>query len=97
MTILELLVLFVVAGIVGSIGQATSGYSDGGCFTAVAVGFVGSLFGTWMARGFGLPELFMLQVGGVAFPIVWALIGATLFVAVIAFLGRSGARSRSRA
>lgn len=96
MTILELVVLLLVAGVIGSIGQSISGYSHGGCLSAVAVGFVGALLGTWMARQFGLPEIFMLQIGGVAMPIVWAIIGATLFVALVSLLagrGRSAQRS----
>lgn len=41
MTLLELLVLPLVAGVVGAIGQTIAGFSRGGCFTQVAVGFVG--------------------------------------------------------
>jgi uncharacterized membrane protein YeaQ/YmgE (transglycosylase-associated protein family) len=93
MTILELIVLLCVAGIIGGIGQSISGYSHGGCLSAIAVGFVGALLGTWMARQFGLPEIFMLTIGGVALPIVWAIIGATLFVALVSLL--SGGRRRT--
>lgn len=88
MTLIELLVLLLVAGIVGAVGQSISGYSHGGCLTAIAVGFVGALLGTWMARGLGLPEIFAINIGGVVFPIIWALIGATLFVAVVSMIAR---------
>lgn len=93
MTILELVVLLIVAGVIGGIAQSLTGYSHGGCLSGIAVGFVGALLGTWMARSFGLPEIFMLTIGGVAMPIVWALIGATLFVAVISLL--TGGRRRT--
>ncbi|MEK7469010.1 MAG: GlsB/YeaQ/YmgE family stress response membrane protein [Planctomycetota bacterium] len=93
MTILELVVLLFVAGIIGGIAQSISGYSHGGCLSGIAVGFVGALLGTWIARSFGLPEIFMLNIGGVAMPIVWSIIGATLFVAVVSML--AGPRRRT--
>jgi uncharacterized membrane protein YeaQ/YmgE (transglycosylase-associated protein family) len=96
MSILELIVLLFVAGIIGAIGQSISGYSHGGCLSAIAVGFVGALLGTWMARGLGLPELFMLTIGGVAMPIVWAIIGATLFVGLVSLLAGGNRRSATR-
>lgn len=83
MIILELLLLLVVAGICGSIGEAIAGYSAGGCLVSVALGFIGALLGRWLAGILGLPEIFALQIGGKAFPIVWSIIGSALFVALI--------------
>ncbi len=83
MTIVELLLLLVVAGICGSIGEAIAGYSAGGCLVSVALGFIGALLGRWLAGILGLPEVFAVQIGGKAFPIVWSIIGSALFVAVI--------------
>lgn len=96
MTIIELLVLLLVAGIIGSIGQSISGYSHGGCLSAIAVGFIGALLGTWLARTFNLPEILLVNIGGVALPIVWAIIGATVFVALVSFLVRGRSRSAQR-
>jgi len=84
----ELLVLLVVAGICGSIAQAMVGYSRGGCLVSIALGFIGALLGTGLARAVGLPELFTLQVGSEGFPVIWSIIGAALFVAVLS-LARS--------
>lgn len=53
MTILELLLLLLVAGICGAIGQAIVGYSRGGCLVAIALGFIGALVGSWIARASG--------------------------------------------
>ena len=89
MTLIDLLLLLLVAGIAGSIGQAIAGYSAGGCLTSIALGFIGALVGVWLARGLGLPELFAISVGGTAFPLLWAIIGATMFVAAIGFISRS--------
>ena len=88
MSIWEWVVLFVIAGVCGGIGQAIAGYSRGGCLASIALGFIGALLGLGIARALSLPELFTVQVGDRAFPIVWSIIGATLFVAVIALLTR---------
>jgi uncharacterized membrane protein YeaQ/YmgE (transglycosylase-associated protein family) len=88
MTLIDLLILLLVAGICGAIGQAISGYSRGGCLVSIALGFVGALLGGWLARALGLPELLPVRIGGTAFPIVWSIIGSALFVAVIALLTR---------
>ena len=88
MTFLELLVLLCVAGICGAIGQAIAGFSRGGFLVSIAVGFIGALFGAWIARSAGLPEIFTVQIGGTAFPIVWSIVGSVLFVVAIALLTR---------
>ncbi|HZN58197.1 MAG TPA: hypothetical protein VFD71_09005 [Planctomycetota bacterium] len=89
MTILEFLILLLVAGVCGAIGQALAGASRGGFLVAVALGFVGALLGVWIARGLKLPEIFVIRLGNVDFPIVWSIIGATLFVLVISLVQRS--------
>ena len=89
MTLFELLILLLVAGICGSLGQAIAGYSRGGCLVSIVLGFVGALLGMWLARMMGLPELFPVTIGGTSFPILWSIIGSTLFVAVITLITRS--------
>ena len=93
MTFVELLVLLLVAGVAGAIGQAIAGYSHGGCLVSIAIGFVGALLGSWLARSMGLPELFMVNIGGQPFPIVWSIIGAALFVALLGLLRRGGRKA----
>ena len=88
MTLMELLVLLIVAGICGALGQAISGFSRGGCLVSIALGFVGALLGTWLSRQLGLPGLLAVPVAGRAFPVIWSIIGAALFVAVIGLLTR---------
>lgn len=89
MTLLDLIVLLIIAGLCGALGQAISGYSRGGCLVSIALGFIGALLGMWLARQFGLPELFAIQIGTTNFPIIWSIIGSALFVAVIALITRS--------
>jgi uncharacterized membrane protein YeaQ/YmgE (transglycosylase-associated protein family) len=89
---MELLLLLLIAGVCGAIGQAIGGYSRGGCLSAIAMGFIGALLGAWIARSLSLTEFFPVTVGGTSFPIVWSIIGASLFVAVIGFISRSNKR-----
>lgn len=86
MTLFEFLLLLLVAGICGSIGQALAGYTHGGCLAAVALGFIGALLGVWVAGALGLPELFAVNIGGQPFPILWSIVGAALFVALLGLL-----------
>lgn len=93
MTLLDFLVLLVIAGVAGSIGQAIAGYSTSGCLTSIAVGFIGAYIGVWLARALNLPVLFNVDIGGTAFPVLWSIIGAALFVAVISFISHSRIRA----
>ena len=89
MTLLDVLILLLVSGICGALGQAIAGYSRGGCLVSIALGFVGALLGMWIARQMGLPELFPVRIGGTSFPIIWSIIGSALFVAVLTLITRS--------
>jgi uncharacterized membrane protein YeaQ/YmgE (transglycosylase-associated protein family) len=88
MTLLDLLLLLIVAGVCGSLGQAIVGYSRGGCLVSIALGFIGAVLGVWLARVLHLPELFSVQIGTTSFPIIWSIVGSALFVAVITLLTR---------
>jgi len=88
MTLLDFLLLFLIAGVCGSLGQAIGGFSRGGCLVSIALGFIGAIVGMWLARQLGLPELFSVQFGTTTFPIVWSIIGSALFVALIVLLTR---------
>jgi uncharacterized membrane protein YeaQ/YmgE (transglycosylase-associated protein family) len=88
-SVVGLLVLLLVAAVCGAIGRAIAGGSRGGCLVSVAVGFIGALLGTWLAREMRLPELFVVSIDGHPFPVVWSIIGAALFVALVhLFSGR---------
>src|SRR5215207_6066375 len=93
MTIIEFVILIVIAAICGALGQAIAGYSLGGMVITTVVGFIGAWLGTWMARAVGLPELLMINIGDQPFPIVWAIIGSAVFAAVIALLTRRPRRN----
>ena len=94
MSVVELLILLLVAGICGAAGKAIAGWFPGGFLASIGVGFVGALVGTWVARLIGLPELFAVNIGGTGFPIVWSILGSALFVAFIGLIsGRFFRRS----
>ena len=88
MTLIELIVLLIIAAVCGGIGQSLAGYDLGGCLVSIVVGFIGAYIGMWMAGKFGLPELFAVNIGGKTFPIIWAVIGSALFTLVVALLRR---------
>jgi uncharacterized membrane protein YeaQ/YmgE (transglycosylase-associated protein family) len=88
MSILDVIVLLIIAGICGALGQAISGFSRGGCLVSIALGFIGALLGMWLAKQLGLPEILPIRIGTVSFPIIWSIIGSALFVAVITLLTR---------
>ena len=90
-TLPGLIALIVIAAICGAIGRAIAGGTRGGVVVSIALGFIGALLGPWVARQLGLAEPFMLQLSGQSFPIVWSIIGAALFVALLHVL--SGRRS----
>ena len=83
----SLLGLLVVAAVCGALGTALAGRRDRrGCFLSIATGFVGALIGTLIARWVDLPEPFPLRLAGVAFPLVWSIVGAAIFVALLNLL-----------
>ena len=88
MSLESLIILLVVAAIVGAIGQMLAGYSRGGLLGSIVLGFIGALLGTWAAREFRLPEIFILQISGTNFPIVWAILGAALLVSCLGLVSR---------
>lgn len=90
MGLLEFLLLLLIAGICGSIGQSIAGFTRGGCIVSIVVGFIGALLGSWLSVQFSLPELFNIQIGGSTFPVLWSIIGSVIFVAVVGMLTPRG-------
>lgn len=89
MTLIDFLVLAVVAAICGMIGQSLVGYSVGGCLISAVIGYIGAFIGTWVARQFGLPELFAVTVGGESIPVVWSILGSALLVGGLSLVRRA--------
>jgi uncharacterized membrane protein YeaQ/YmgE (transglycosylase-associated protein family) len=88
LTLPGLLFLLLIAAVCGAVGRAIAGEIRGGLVVSIAVGFVGALLGPWVAAQMKLPEPFMLHVSGQSFPVLWSIIGAALFVALIHLISR---------
>lgn len=88
MSLSTLILLLVIAAICGAIGKAIAGSARGGLVVSIALGFIGALLGPWVARSLKLPEPLMVTIGGHPFPVLWSIIGAALFVAIIHLLSR---------
>ena len=78
----NIILLLAVAAVTGAIAQAVVGSYRTGCLASIGIGFLGALLGIWLAGLFGLPEVFTIDVGGVNFPIVWALLGVMLLLLI---------------
>jgi len=86
MTLLDFLLLLLVAGLCGGVARRIVGDSHRGWLTSIGLGFVGALLGSWLAKALGLEEVLALRIGSRTFPIVWSILGAALFVAVLHLL-----------
>jgi len=86
-TITGLIVLLIIAGICGAVGRAIGGGTGGGLLVSVALGFIGALLGTFLARAMHLPELLIVTVDRRPFPILWSIIGSAVFVALLHLIG----------
>ncbi len=89
MTLIDFLILLVVAGIAGVIAEALAGFSAGGFLVSIVLGFIGAMVGLWIARGLSLPEYFSLSLGGTSFPLLWSIIGATVVLLVLKLIFRA--------
>lgn len=86
MTLLDLLLLLLVAGLCGGLAKAITGLSRGGCLVSIALGFIGAFLGRYLQRAAELPEPLTLHIGGADFPVLWSIIGGVLFTALVVFL-----------
>ncbi len=86
MSFLDIVILLVIAGITGSIARSLVGFDRGGCILSVVVGFIGALIGTWLARELDFPDFFSFTIRGITYPIIWSIIGAVLFTAVLSLI-----------
>jgi uncharacterized membrane protein YeaQ/YmgE (transglycosylase-associated protein family) len=92
MSILGFLLLLVIAAICGAIAQAIVGYSLGGCVVSTVLGAIGAYIGYWIATAFGLPLFWTVNIDGTQFPIIWSILGAIIFVAIVSLFSRRRVR-----
>ena len=92
MSVTTLILLLIIAAICGAVGKALAGSARGGLLVSIVLGFIGAMLGPGLAGKLGLPEPLMVNVGGHPFPVLWSIIGAALFVAIIHLVSRRGRR-----
>jgi uncharacterized membrane protein YeaQ/YmgE (transglycosylase-associated protein family) len=82
----ELLIMLLVAAVIGAVGQAVAGYTAGGCLVSIVLGFIGAFLGNWASRQLDLPDIFVVHFRDIDFPVLWSIIGAALFVALLSLI-----------
>lgn len=87
-TLPGLLLLIVIAAVCGAVGKAIAGGARGGLVVSTALGFIGAALGPWMAVRLGLSEPLVVQISGHPFPVLWSIIGAAVFVAILHLFSR---------
>ncbi|MBV6419908.1 MAG: hypothetical protein DAHOPDDO_01134 [Ignavibacteriaceae bacterium] len=83
---IDILISLIIAGIAGSIARSLSGFSRGGCIISIVVGFIGAFIGTWLARELQLPDPISITIRGTTYNLLWTIIGAVIFTAVLSLI-----------
>lgn len=86
MSLEALAVLLGISIVCSVIAQGLAGYSTGGFVVSTGVGFIGAVFGMWLASVMDLPTFFEVTVDGTVFPMVWSIAGSVILVAVLGAL-----------
>jgi len=82
----DILISLIIAGIAGSIARSLSGFSRGGCIISIVVGFIGAMIGSWLSSEMQLPDPFILHIRGNSYNLLWTIIGAVIFTAVLSLI-----------
>ena len=90
MSLFGFLLLLLIASLAGALGARIAGRRGMGCLASIALGFIGALIGAFIARQLDLPLWPDLHIGAHSFPIIWAILGAALFVAFLNLISRRG-------
>ena len=85
MNLLDFIIMFIIAAITGSIARSLVGFNKGGCILSAIVGFIGALIGTWLGRGYNLPEIWSPVIREIKYPVVWSILGAVIFTIILSF------------
>ena len=86
MSLLDFIIMFIIAAITGSIARSLVGFNKGGCILSAIVGFTGALIGTWLGREYNLPEIWSPVIRGIKYPVVWSILGAEIFTLILSLI-----------
>lgn len=106
MTLIELLILLVIAGICGVIAEWIVGFSPGGFAVSIVVGMIGAFIGGYLANLIGLNPILTTadlipQTTGEAvitrdlnFSIVYSILGSIVLLFIVSLVRGTGRRRR---
>lgn len=103
MSLLELLIALVVAGICGAIGELVVGFRAGGALISIIIGVIGAYVGNVFAglvfqSAPSVRQIVFISVGGIRYDLVWATLGSIVVVfGLEALRGRRGSIHSRRA
>ena len=86
MSLLELLVLLIIAGIAGVVAEFLLGFTPGGFLVSIILGVIGAYIGRWLAQQLNLPVLLPITVGTQTIELVWTILGALVLVGLFSLL-----------
>src|SRR5215207_4886828 len=97
MSLLELLVLLIIAGMAGAVAEFLLGFTPGGFLVSIILGVIGAYIGRWLANQLNLPVLLPITVGTQTIELVWTILGALVLVGFFSLLrGRHYSRGGRR-
>jgi len=70
MTLLEFLILLLIAATIGALGELLGLFSPGRSVVFVLLGFVGAYLGKFLAGQFDLPKMARPVIGSLQFPVL---------------------------
>jgi uncharacterized membrane protein YeaQ/YmgE (transglycosylase-associated protein family) len=88
MSLLEFLILLLIASTIGALGELLGRYSPEGSLVFVFLGFAGAYLGKWLAEQLNLPELARLVIGSFQFPVLWSMIVSVFLVSLLCLYQR---------
>jgi uncharacterized membrane protein YeaQ/YmgE (transglycosylase-associated protein family) len=78
------LLLVLIAGVCGFLATKLMGARRINVILMIILGFIGAALGQWLAGVLNLPLFLSVEIGGRAFPVVWALIGSIVITGIVA-------------
>ena len=80
MTLMEAIVVVLVAASCGIIGEVLAGSLPGSSLFSFGLALTGALIGRWLAIALPLPDLFYVELQTTKFPILWSIAFSALCV-----------------
>jgi uncharacterized membrane protein YeaQ/YmgE (transglycosylase-associated protein family) len=97
MTIMEFIILVIVAGILGAVTQSLFGFKVGGFFISVVLGFIGGWLGNFLAGQLNLPRIVYLGIDRVGeYAVLWSIAGCLIITCGVAWMQRKGAKEEKK-